>query len=148
MKPGPWLTLGLVRCCSLLSSLSLCSRSNSSRISAGVLLLSTTYVQNQDGKTAEDPGGKGNVHKELQSLILVCACCLGSSHGLSPGSTPNRDFCHLMAQAWVRQSSLPPKVEMSFHTALQSDLNILYFSNLSLSLQKSYKENVTLNFIV
>lgn len=36
------LTLGLVRCCSLLSSRSLCSRSNSSLISAGVLLLSTT----------------------------------------------------------------------------------------------------------
>jgi len=36
------LTFGLVRCCSLLSSLSLCKRSNSSLISAGVLFLSTT----------------------------------------------------------------------------------------------------------
>lgn len=39
-----WLrkTLGLVLCCSLLSSLSLCSLSYSSRISAGVRFLSTT----------------------------------------------------------------------------------------------------------
>lgn len=37
-------TLGLVLCCSLLSSLSLCSLSYSSRISAGVRFLSTTYV--------------------------------------------------------------------------------------------------------
>jgi len=37
-------TLGLVLCCSLLSSLSLCSLSYSSRISAGVLFLSTTYA--------------------------------------------------------------------------------------------------------
>lgn len=37
-------TLGLVLCCSLLSSLSLCSLSYSSRISAVVRFLSTTYT--------------------------------------------------------------------------------------------------------
>lgn len=37
-------TLGLVLCCSLLSSLSLCSLSYSSRISAGVRFLSTTSI--------------------------------------------------------------------------------------------------------
>lgn len=39
-------TLGFVRCCSLLSSRSLWSLSNSSLISAGVLFLSTTCEQN------------------------------------------------------------------------------------------------------
>ena len=47
-------TLGLVLCCSLLSSLSLCNLSYSSRISAGVLFLSTTYTASPQGIGNED----------------------------------------------------------------------------------------------
>lgn len=48
-------TLGFVLCCSLLSSLSLCSLSYSSRISAGVLFLSTTYTESQSAGDANTP---------------------------------------------------------------------------------------------
>lgn len=46
-----WLTFGLVRCCSLLSSLSLCKRSNSSLISAAVLFRSTTCSKRNENQT-------------------------------------------------------------------------------------------------
>lgn len=46
-------TLGFVLCCSLLSSLSPCSLSYSSRISAGVLFLSTTYTESQSAGDAD-----------------------------------------------------------------------------------------------
>lgn len=44
-------TFGLVRCCSLLSSLSLCKRSNSSLISAAVLFRSTTCSKRNENQT-------------------------------------------------------------------------------------------------
>lgn len=62
--PRARLTLGLVRCCSLLSSLSLCSRSNSSLISAGVLLLSTTCRHSQEEEAVKDPESEENIHQE------------------------------------------------------------------------------------
>lgn len=57
-------TLGLVLCCSLLSSLSLCNLSYSSRISAGVLFLSTTY-------TASSPQGIGNEDMFMLNMYNV-----------------------------------------------------------------------------
>lgn len=45
------LTFGLVLCCSLLSSLSLCKRSNSSLISAAVLFRSTTCSKSNENQT-------------------------------------------------------------------------------------------------
>lgn len=79
----PWLTLGLVRCCSLLSSLSLCSRSNSSLISAGVLLLSTTCGQNQEERTVKNPGSEENTHKRWS---LTCVhMLLRAGNSFPPG---------------------------------------------------------------
>lgn len=80
------LTLGLVRCCSRLSSLSRCSRSYSSLISAGVLLLSTTCGQNQTERSERrGPGRWGETQAPPSSPRGPTP-----SDGPSPGSEAHR----------------------------------------------------------
>lgn len=89
-----FLTFGLVRCCSLLSSLSLCKRSNSSLISAGVLFLSTTCSERNETPeiTREDVQG---IARLMGRAPLTC-CAL--TH--CPASTVSHSASTSMLRVW------------------------------------------------
>lgn len=74
MRVKSLLTFGLVRCCSLLSSLSLCKRSNSSLISAAVLFRSTTC--SKETKTKQLPDRGCSEHCSAGGFEAL-ACCPG-----------------------------------------------------------------------
>lgn len=133
MRVKSLLTFGLVRCCSLLSSLSLCKRSNSSLISAAVLFRSTTC--SKEMKTKQLPDRGCSEHCSARGFEAL-ACCPGCWK-LSCTSFNSQN---LELSTWARSKA---RHERKPHALIEGKMFFFYFHSLDKIRAKSFPTTTT-----